>query len=381
MKKLFYIGLIGIALFELLNVYFIMPMPGSQQVNNLDISYFLHTYRWFFRVGFGLLAIVGTASAFRIRHKWIPAVVLLIVGFVAYQFNFKMSAQSMFQQPQQLIMLSSLENNIDEDRIILGIENQGEAKAYPIQFLTYHHQVRDTIGGKPIMVTYCSVCRSGRVFEPMVNGKSEQFRLVGMDQFNAMFEDQTTKSWWRQENGEAVAGRLKGTFLPEIASMQTTLKKWLTLHPQSLIMQSDEGSVMEYDSLAKFEQGKSKGDLTRTDSLSWKDKSWVVGIQIGDKSKAYDWNRLKKERVVNDVIDNQAIVLVLSEDDKSFAAFERPASNNLFSIQNDTLQSDSFSYNLAGKSLTNTAISLKKVPVYQEFWHSWRTFHPQTEKY
>lgn len=294
MKKLFYFGLIGIALFELLNVYFIMPMPGSQSVDNLSISYFLYTYRWFFRIGFGLLAILGAASAFRIRHKWIPAVVLLLVGFVVYQFNFKMSAQSMFQQPQHLVMLSSLENNINENRIVLGIENQGEAKAYPIQFLTYHHQVRDTVGGKPIMVTYCSVCRSGRVFEPMVNGQLEQFRLVGMDQFNAMFEDQTTKSWWRQENGEAVAGRLKGTFLPELIATQTTLKKWLTLHPNSLIMQSDEASVMEYDSLAKFEQGKSKGDLTRTDSLSWKDKSWVVGIQIGEKSKAYDWNRLKK---------------------------------------------------------------------------------------
>lgn len=380
MKKFFYIGLLGIALFEVLNVYFIMPMPGSQRMESLALAYFLHSYRWFFRIGFGLMAVLGAAGAFRIRHKWMPIIMILLASFVIYQCNFVMSADAMFQQPQQLTMLPAAENKIKAERIVLGIENNGEAKAYPIQFLGYHHQVRDTVGGKPIMVTYCTVCRSGRVFEPLVNGKLEEFRLVGMDYFNAMFEDKTTKSWWRQENGEAVAGRLKGTFLPELIATQTTLQKWLELHPNSLVMQSDEASMMQYDSLAKYEQGKSKGDLTRSDSLSWKDKSWVVGIEINKQSKAYDWNRLKKERVVNDMIGNQLIVLALADDDKSFSAFER-APQQQFSIQNDTLRSDTLLYNLAGKSLTKDVVSLKKVNAYQEFWHSWRTFHPKTERY
>lgn len=59
------------------------------------------------------------------------------------------------------------------------------------------------------MVTYCTVCRTGRVYSPMVNGKLETFRLVGMDHFNAMFEDASTKSWWRQSNGDCIAGPLK----------------------------------------------------------------------------------------------------------------------------------------------------------------------------
>lgn len=380
MKFFFYIGLLGIAIFEILNVYFIMPMPGSQRMESLDVAYFLHQYRWVFRIGFGLLTALGAVSAFRIRHKWLPAAMMLLAGFVIYQLNFVMSADAMFQQPQQLVMFAVDKNKISTDRIILGIENEGEAKAYPIQFLTYHHQVRDTLGGKPIMVTYCSVCRSGRVFEPLVNGKLEEFRLVGMDYFNAMFEDKTTKSWWRQENGEAVTGPLKGTFLPELIATQTTLQKWLELHPNSLIMQSDEASMMQYDSLAKFEQGKSKGDLTRSDSLSWQDKSWVVGIEMNKQSKAYDWNRLKKERIVNDIIGNQTIILVLANDNKSFAAFERTPQQQ-FSIQNDTLKRDTLIYNLAGKSLVSGNHSLKKVNAYQEFWHSWRTFHPKTERY
>jgi len=39
MKKLFYFGLLGLGLFEILNVYFIMPMPGSQQMNSIDVAF------------------------------------------------------------------------------------------------------------------------------------------------------------------------------------------------------------------------------------------------------------------------------------------------------------------------------------------------------
>ena len=49
MKKIFYFGFIGLILFEIANVYFIMPMPGSQRMNSIDLAYFLYSWRWLFR--------------------------------------------------------------------------------------------------------------------------------------------------------------------------------------------------------------------------------------------------------------------------------------------------------------------------------------------
>lgn len=120
------------------------------------------------------------------------------------------------------------------------------------------------------MVTYCNVCRTGRVFEPLVDGKSENFRPVGMDHFNAMFEDQTTKSWWRQATGEAITGPLKGKMLQEFESSQLTLGKFFSLHPFEKVMHAEDLSKESYDSLGRFEKGRSKSNLTRTDSPSWK---------------------------------------------------------------------------------------------------------------
>ncbi|WP_197062581.1 hypothetical protein [Muricauda sp. MAR_2010_75] len=76
MKKWFYIGAIGMILFEVLNVYFIMPMPGSQEMESIDLAYFLHTWRWAFRVGFVLLMIIGAYHAYSSR-RWLMLTLLI----------------------------------------------------------------------------------------------------------------------------------------------------------------------------------------------------------------------------------------------------------------------------------------------------------------
>jgi Protein of unknown function (DUF3179) len=381
MTKIFYSGLAGLALFEVLKVYLIMPFPGSQRFEGLDIAYFLHTHRWFFRIPFLLMIAAGSFGAFNPRLKKWPIAASLAALAVVWMFNFQLTAESMFKQPQNPVFKEMAENKVNEGAMIVGVEHNGEARAYPIRFLVYHHQVRDTIGGKPVIVTYCSVCRTGRVFEPIVNGHLEKFRLVGMDHFNAMFEDATTRSWWQQSTGEAVAGPLKGTRLPETEFIQASVRKWYELHPDGFVMQADESLKEDYDQEGKFERGESKGKLTRTDRSSWDDKSWVVGVTIGTTSKAYDWNRLKTERVINDTIGDTAIVLALAADGQSFAAFERPAEAERFTIDNDVLSSSAKSYDFAGKDLAEPSQRLKPVPASQEFWHSWRTFHPGTQTY
>lgn len=379
MKKYFWFGIIGLILFEIVNVYFIMPMPGSQQMNSIDAAYFLHKWRWIFRGLFGLMIIVGLFKS-QWKRKWFPAIPVLLVGAISYMANFVMAADAMFKQPKQLILANAANNKVDSNRLVLGIVINNEAKAYPIQFLGYHHHIQDTVGGKAVLVTYCTVCRTGRVFEPIVKGKKEKFRLVGMDHFNAMLEDATTKSWWRQVNGEAIAGKLKGQQLPEVISTQTTLTEWLRLNPASLIMQADPAFAKSYDSTMMYEEGTSRKSLTGTDSLSWKDKSWVIGIKAGKETKAYDWNELKTKRLITDKIGEVPVLLVLADDNKSFFAFERPDYTYAFSVHQDTLLYRNRFFRIDGKGI-DTTFSLKPLHASQEFWHSWRTFYPNTKKY
>jgi hypothetical protein len=378
-KLVFFIGLLGLLLFELSNVYFIMPMPGSQEMKSLDVAYFLYTWRWLFRVFFLAILFLGFIKS-SWKRKWILPVFIILSGLVIYVINFQMAADHMFYQPSKILMTRASENKVDSQRLVIGVVVNEEAKAYPIQFLGYHHQVIDTIGGKPAMITYCTVCRTGRVYEPVVNGHSEKFRLVGMDLFNAMFEDESTKSWWRQATGEAVAGKLKGTVLPEIYSTQTTLETWLGLYPNSKIMQADPAYVSSYDTLFNYEKGLSRKKLTGTDSLSWQKKSWVVGIKLDGQARAYDWNQLKNQMLIEDSLAGKELFIFLEADSSSFFAFEKSGLKGGVKVEKDTIILGEKRFRLDGIGI-DTSLKLLKVPAYQEFWHSWKSFHAGTGRY
>ena len=103
-------------------------------------------------------------------------------------------------------------------------------------------------------------------------------------------------------------------------------------------------------------------------------------MESGKESIAIDWNRLKKERVVNFQINQKPLVLVLVSDNKSFFAFERPNVQTKFSLRNDTLLTENQKFDLKGIEV-NSKQQLEKINAYQEFWHSWQTFHPLTEQY
>ncbi len=380
MRALFWCGLIGLALLEIALVYFIMPMPGSQRMRSIEFAYAIYEWRWLGRAVFGAMLFAGAIPAWRRtrRVKWVMVPAMLVVAGIAYAFNFRMSADHMFLQPTTLTMAPASDNTVAADRLVVGVEVNGQARAYPLQYIGYHHQVRDTIAGEPVLVSYCTVCRTGRVFRPTVNGKLETFRLVGMDHFNAMFEDASTGSWWRQANGEAVVGPLKGTAMPELPSVQVSLGQWLTLHPHTLVMQADPAFTDEYAKDYAFERGTKTGGLTGTDTVSWRDKSWVIGVALKGAAKAYDWKRLKRERVINDMVGGVPIVLALGPDSVSFFAFQRPDSTTSFVVRGDSLASGTAAYALNGKG---PAGALNAINASQEFWHSWRTFQPATTQY
>lgn len=378
---LFYLGASLLATLEFLNVWFIMPLPGSQRMRSIDVAYAIYQWRWPLRIAFGVLLLAGFPAALRATgwKRWLTPVTLLAAGGVAYMTNFVMAADQMFKQPTVVTMLPAASNKVPGDRLVVGVEVNGEARAYPLMFIGYHHQVRDTVGGRDVLVSYCTVCRTGRVFSPMVEGRAEQFRLVGMDHWNAMFEDHATGSWWRQANGEAVTGSRKGMALEEIPSLQVTLDQWFALHPASLVMQGDPKFSGEYAKDYSFEKGTSRKTLTGTDTTSWGEKSWVVGIVAGGKAMAYDWNRLRRERVINDVLGGLPIVLVLASDSASFYAYIRPDSATRFVLRGDSIVGGDVAYAIAGGR--GASASLPGIPASQEFWHSWRTFQPATGRY
>ena len=149
-------------------------------------------------------------------------------------------------------------------------------------------------------------------------------------------------------------------------------------------MQADSLFKEEYSGLKNYDSGKGKSELTTRDSLSWKLKSWVVGITLGKTTKAYDWNTLLQKRIIYDTVEKHHIIIVLEKDGKSFHAFKSESpfgkldlvlkDNQLIDSQSDAV------WDMDGKCISGKyqGSSLPKIQAYQEFWHSWKTFQPNT---
>jgi uncharacterized protein DUF3179 len=43
---------------------------------------------------------------------------------------------------------------VSDSDMVLSVEQNGEAVAYPVRLMAYHHVVQDTVGGTPIVATY-----------------------------------------------------------------------------------------------------------------------------------------------------------------------------------------------------------------------------------
>lgn len=407
MKRLILvIGILLLFAIEILRVYFIMPFPGSQRSNSIDLAYFIdHNRLWLRIAGWVLVGYALLIQPSRRRNPYAPrrkqsiwpaiglATFVVVYGVIFYFFNYRFEADKMFEQPGQLSFADTLTNKVRTDRLVIGVVVNNEARAYPIQLIGYHHQVRDTFGKTLVMVTYCTVCRTGRVYSPLVHGRQESFRLVGMDHFNAMFEDDRTKSWWQQATGVAVAGPLKGERLAEIPSAQYSLSEWLRLHPASKVMQPDIRDTAQYAQLVDYDNGTIKGGLEHRDSLSWNPKSWVVGVIAGNEARAYDWNYLVDHPILQDSIGGfPTLVCIYRSEPPNFHVWSRIVDGKTMSFeraQGELLTGDLTDvsthsvWDAEGRCIIGPlkGQQLQSLQSYQEFWHSWSHFHPTTTRY
>ena len=391
-RLIFCVALFLLFAAEILRVYFLMPYPGSQVRNTIPYAYWLNQSMVWIRILGLLLLCAALVNAFKnggIWEKIFLPVVLIGYAIVFFYSNFRLQADKIFHQPVNKSFTVATRSDMEKSKLVIGVVIDGKAKAYAIQLIGYHHQVMDTIGNTPVMITYCTVCRSGRVYSPIVNGKPETFRLVGMDHFNAVFEDATTKSWWQQATGTAITGPLKGYSLKEFPSTQMTLDAWLRQHPNSLVMDPDTLFLENYFKLEDYDKGTMRSNLVRRDTASWQPKSWIVGVMTNFSSKVYDWNDLLRKKIIQDSVDERPLILMLEHDSASFHVYDRRVDDSVLSFQladNSDLLVDEkthSTWDMDGICIEGKLKGKKLVTVqsYNEFWHSWQTFHKNPKIY
>ena len=176
---------------------------------------------------------------------------------------------------------------VEPDDKVIAVRFGDEARAYPIRTMGYHHIVNDTVGGMPIAVTYCTLCHTGLVWSPVLDGRLLHFRLAGINNGNALLRDEETSSIWQQSTGEAIFGRLKGRHLELLHSDELTFGLWRKEQPQGMVLRPDSPYVAEYESKDWEKHIEATRVVVDTAGSGVAPHQLMLGVTAGGQSKAF----------------------------------------------------------------------------------------------
>lgn len=121
---------------------------------------------------------------------------------------------------------------------VLAVSVGDDTRAYPLRYLIFHEIVNDTVGGVPLVVTYCPLCNTGIVFRrPEADGRLLDFGVSGrLLNGNLVMVDRQTSSLWSQALGEAVSGELEGAHLEFEPAQIVSWKQWRGANPGGTVL-------------------------------------------------------------------------------------------------------------------------------------------------
>ncbi|GBC85465.1 hypothetical protein HRbin11_01915 [bacterium HR11] len=143
--------------------------------------------------------------------------------------------------------------DLKADDWVVGVRIGAEARAYPLRILVWHEAVNDTLGGVPILVTYCPLCNSALVFERHVGGQVREFGVSGL-LYNSnllLYDRQPTpsqESLWSQVMMRAVTGPAAraGWKLTLVPAEMLPWGDWKRRYPQTTVLSFQTGHGRNY---------------------------------------------------------------------------------------------------------------------------------------
>jgi Protein of unknown function (DUF3179) len=135
-----------------------------------------------------------------------------------------------------------------ESEPVLAVEVDGDARAYPLQIMTWHEIVNDEIGGVPVAVTYCPLCNTGIAFErPTIDGALLDFGTSGkLYNSNLVMYDRQSGTYWAQATGQAIVGPYSGEQLAFVLARIVSFADWKAEHRDGMVLSRDTGYERPY---------------------------------------------------------------------------------------------------------------------------------------
>ena len=289
---------------------------------------------------------------------------------------------------------------------VVSLEISGDARAYPLQILTWHEIVNDTVGDVPVAVTFCPLCNSAIAFDRRLDGKDLEFGVSGnLRNSDLIMYDRGTHSWWQQFTGEGIAGEHAGRSLDHLPASIVSFADFQRAHPNGKVLSRDTGYARQYGRNPYAGYDTIEGNpFLFTGNLDGRllPVERVIAVTIGDVDVAFPLSILQEEGVINYETSGSSIAvfhkfgttsaldagsIANSRDVGSAGVFDAILDGQelTFSVKNKDIIDDQTGskWDIMGNAVEGPLAGERLTPVAHgnHFWFAWAVFKPDTLVY
>lgn len=279
---------------------------------------------------------------------------------------------------------------LNDGEKVFGVLLEGEARAYPLRILDWHEMLNDQVGGRPVTLSYCTLCGAGILYDTRTpSGKPYTFGTSGLlYRSNKLMVDRQTLTLWNNLTGEPVVGRLAQSpvRLAVLPLTLTTWKEWRTRHPDTTALALDASLVgrygFNYQPGAADRQRRGVSFPVWQKSATLDPKAEIFALRLGDPPKVYPIETLLAEKIVNDSAGGSPVVLLADSESGAVRAFARGDRTFRAGPGGGLLDQDDRAWRISEESLSAEGREpLMRLPGHQAFWFGWYGFYPGSEVY
>jgi hypothetical protein len=286
--------------------------------------------------------------------------------------------------------VGAAEADVAPEETVLGCADGSAAVAWPLGILKPHHLINDVVGDRPLLVTYCPLCRTAIAFDAVVRGQALTFEVSWLIRGNMLMRDRETGSIWQQATGEALAGPLAGECLTICLAEQTTWAAWRADYPETQVCAKPSLASLGIIQLLPFDGmtgrfGRASFILPGFHSADSRlpSRVEVAGVAIDGDARAYPLTA-GRSSVVADSLGGVSLVVSYDHKVDNVRAFAAPDGRHAaLAVEGDAIvaRGGSGRWSLRGEPLVAGVASLERLPVARQWWMSWVEFHPETSVY
>ena len=315
------------------------------------------------------------------------------------------------------VSIAEADEWVEDVEPVVALELNGEARAYPLQVLTWHEIANDNLGGVPVAVTFCPLCNSAVVFDRTLDGAVYEFGVSGnLRNSDLVMWDRQTESWHQQLTGAGVAGALAGAQLDFIPAQIVSWDAFKSAHPGGDALSKDTGYARDYgrNPYAGYDRADNPpflffepGSRTRAETdPRLLPKERVAALEINGDAVAFPYSALRRERVVSHEVGGEEVVVfyvsgavsalgagrIAEADDVGATGVFRPVADDrrlTFRLEGgpetgaiiDNETGSEWSILGAATAGPLAGTQLERVAAYDHFWFAWAAFKPHTRLY